>query len=76
MSRQGSIHRPFYRVVVSDSKKRPSARAVDTLGFFDPMRRPAVTKLDVERAEEWIRKGAVPSGRVAALLQKARRPKA
>ena len=70
MSRQGSIHRPFFRLVVSDSRKRPGSTAVDTLGYFDPMRKPAVSKLDVERMEEWIRKGAVPSERVAALLKK------
>ena len=70
MSRQGSIHRPFYRLVVSDSRRRPGSAAVDTLGYFDPMRRPAVSSVDVARAEEWIRKGAVPSERVAALLKK------
>jgi small subunit ribosomal protein S16 len=70
MSRQGSIHRPFYRLVVSDSRKKPGSSAVDTLGYFDPMHKPAVAKVDVARAEEWIRKGAVPSERVAALLKK------
>lgn len=72
MSRQGSIHRPFYRLVVSDSRKRPGSAAVDTIGYFDPMRKPAVSSVDVARAEEWIRKGAVPSERVAALLKKAK----
>ena len=70
MSRQGSIHRPFYRLVVSDSRKRPGSAAVDTVGYFDPMRKPAVSSLDVAKMEKWISKGAVPSERVAALLKK------
>jgi len=70
MSRQGSIHRPFYRLVVSDSRKRPGSSSVDTLGYYDPMHKPAVTKVDVTKAEEWIRKGAVPTERVAALIKK------
>ncbi|HET9481108.1 MAG TPA: 30S ribosomal protein S16 [Candidatus Polarisedimenticolia bacterium] len=73
MSRQGSTHRPFYRFVVSDSRKRPSATAVDTLGFYDPMRKPVVISLDVDKAEAWIRKGAVPSQRVLGFIRKARR---
>ena len=72
MSRQGSIHRPFYRLVVSDSRRRPGSAAVDTIGYFDPMRKPAVSSVDVARAEEWIRKGAIPSERVAALIKKAK----
>ena len=72
LARKGSTHRPFYRFVVNDSTKRPSARNVDELGFFDPMRTPKLLKLDVVRAEEWIRKGAVPSERVAAFIKQAK----
>ncbi len=73
LARRGSVHGPFYRFVVSDSKRRPGATAVDTIGFFDPSRKTDGLKLDVERAGEWIRKGAVPSARVEALLAKARK---
>lgn len=73
LSRQGSIHKPFYRFVVSESRKRPSSTSVDTLGFYDPGKRPTVLKLDVARAEEWIRKGAIPSERVRAFIDKARK---
>lgn len=72
LARRGAIHRPFYRFVVSDSRKNPTARPVETLGFYDPMKKPSFFKLDVERAEEWIKKGAVPSGRVRAFLKKAK----
>ena len=73
LSRQGSTHRPFYRFVVSDSRKRPGSTAVETLGFFDPTRKPSVLQIDVARADEWIRKGAVPSERVESFIRKARK---
>ena len=73
LSRRGAIHRPFYRFVVSDSRKRPTATAVDTLGYYDPTKRPVLFSLDIARAEEWIRKGAVPSGRVRAFLERAKK---
>jgi len=73
LARQGSIHRPFYRFVVSDSKKRPSSTALDTLGYYDPTKKPALVKLDLPRAEEWLSKGAVPSGRVLSFIKNARK---
>lgn len=73
LSRRGAIHRPFYRFVVSDSRKTPRATAVDTLGYYDPTKRPVLFELDIARAEEWIRKGAIPSGRVQAFLEKAKK---
>ena len=73
MARLGATHRPFYRFVVSDSRKRPSATAVDTLGFYDPTKKPTVLKLDVVRAEEWIGKGAVPTERVRAFIDKLKK---
>ena len=73
MSRTGSTHRPFYRFVVSDSRKRPSSTAVDTLGFYDPTKKPTVLKLDLARAEEWIGKGAVPTERVQAFIKRLRK---
>ena len=73
LARRGSIHRPFYRVVVNDSKRVPGARNIDELGYYDPTKSPAVLKIDLKRAEEWIRKGAVPSPRVNAFIEKERR---
>jgi small subunit ribosomal protein S16 len=73
LARRGAIHRPFYRFVVSDSRKRPTATAVDTLGFYDPTKRPVLFEFDVARAEEWIKKGAIPSGRVRAFMERAKK---
>ena len=73
LARRGSTHRPFYRFVVSDSRRTPTARAVETLGFYDPMRKPPHFEIDVGKAEEWIKKGAVPSDRVRALINRAKK---
>jgi len=73
LARMGSTHRPFYRFVVNDSTRRPSARNVDEIGFYDPMKSPKVLKLDVARAEHWISKGAIPSERVASFIKKEKR---
>ncbi|HXI03374.1 MAG TPA: 30S ribosomal protein S16 [Candidatus Saccharimonadales bacterium] len=72
LARRGATHRPFYRVVVNDSRSTPDARNVAELGFYDPRKSPAVLELDVEKTEDWIRKGAVPSPRVRAFLKQAR----
>jgi small subunit ribosomal protein S16 len=68
----GSKQDAFYRVVVSDSRKTPTGRFVEVLGTYDPGTDPATVKLNVERAEDWIRKGAHPSPTVKSLLVKAK----
>jgi len=73
LARRGSTHRPFYRFVVSESTRRPESTALDTLGYYDPTKKPVSFKLDVARAEEWIKKGAVPSERVRAFIKRAKR---
>ena len=72
LRRMGSKHDAFYRVVVSDSRLRPTGRFVDTVGTYDPGTDPATVKLDVTRTEEWIRKGALPSQTVRRLLHRAK----
>jgi small subunit ribosomal protein S16 len=68
----GAKHRPYYRIVVSDSRRTPTGRFNETLGTYDPAREPAAVSLDVAKAEEWIRKGAHPSTTVARLLDRVR----
>jgi small subunit ribosomal protein S16 len=72
LRRMGAKHDPFYRVVVSDSRSTPGGPFVDILGTYDPGTDPAAVRLDVGRAEDWIRKGAHPSETVKSLLSKAR----
>jgi small subunit ribosomal protein S16 len=68
----GSKQNPFYRVVVSDSRSTPRGRFVDVLGTYDPGTDPIRFRIDVARAEQWIRKGAHPSDTVRNLLARAK----
>ena len=72
LRRVGAKHDACYRVVVSDSRLRPTGRFVENLGTYDPGTDPATVRLDLSRAEEWIRKGALPSPTVKRLIINAR----
>jgi small subunit ribosomal protein S16 len=70
LRRTGSAKKPYYRVVVADSRAWRDGRFVETLGHYDPRRSPAVVKIDAERAEYWITRGAKPSETVRSLLKR------
>jgi small subunit ribosomal protein S16 len=72
LRRMGSKQDAFYRVIVSDSRLTPRGRFVDVLGTYDPGTHPATVRLDLARADEWIRRGAHPSETVRSLLGQAR----
>lgn len=72
LKRMGSRQAPFYRVVVSDGRRTPQSGVVETLGTYDPGTDPATVRLDVAKAEAWIKKGAHPSETVRSLLTKAK----
>lgn len=71
LKRVGTKKRPSYRVVVSDSRQRPTARALAELGSYEPLRNPAAVKVDMESLKAWIAKGACPSDTVASLLRRS-----
>ena len=68
LRRMGARNRPFYRVVVSDSRRVPTAPAIDELGFWDPSRNPAVLEIDRDRVDYWVRRGAGLSDSVRKLV--------
>jgi small subunit ribosomal protein S16 len=70
LRRTGTTKRPYYRVVVADSRAWRDGRFVEVLGHYDPRRSPAVVKIDQERAQYWIGKGAKPSDTVRSLLKR------
>lgn len=72
LKRMGSRQDPFYRVVVSDSRRTPQSGVVESLGTYDPATNPATIRLDVAKADAWIKKGAHPSETVLSLLGKAK----
>lgn len=70
LRRTGSTKRPYYRVVVADSRDWRDGRFVEVLGHYDPRREPPTVKINAERAQQWIAKGARPSDTVKSLLKK------
>lgn len=74
LRRMGSAHRPFYRVVVSDSRKTPTASAIDEVGYYDPRSEPETIKIDGERVEHWVQRGAQMSPTVKKLLRRQEEP--
>lgn len=71
LRRMGAKKAPFYRVVVADSRSPRDGRFVEELGYYDPMKNPAEIKVNVEKANEWIKNGAQPTETVKSLLNKA-----
>ena len=71
LSRGGAKKKPFYRIVVADSRWARNGKFIDQLGTYNPMLQkdnPARVKIDVEKAKDWISKGAQPSDRVTIFL--------
>ena len=73
LRRMGARNNPFYRVVVSDSRRVPTASAMEEVGWYDPAKNPAQMKIDAERVEYWVGRGARLSPTVATLLGKAKK---
>ena len=69
LRRMGSRNRPFYRIVVSDSRRVPGAPALEELGYYDPLKKPKVVSLKSDRIEYWEKRGAVASETVAKLVR-------
>ncbi len=70
LTRMGSKRKPFYRVVVTDSRKARDGSFIENLGHYNPCTQPSEIKIDVEKIEEWIKKGAKPSETVVSLVEK------
>ncbi len=69
LRRMGNRNRPFYRVVVSDSRKTPTAAAVEEVGYYNPISNPPQVRIDADRVKHWIGVGAQPSPTVLRLLR-------
>ena len=71
LSRGGSKKRPYYRIVIADSRRARDGKFIDQVGTYNPMlnkENPERVKIDIEKAKEWIAKGAQPSDRVKLFL--------
>ena len=75
LARGGSKKRPFYHVVVSDSRSPRDGRYIERIGFYNPQARGQEQglRIDGARIDYWVSKGAQPSDRVASLIKGARK---
>jgi len=70
MSRHGAKKKPFYRIVVSDQRFPRDGRYIEQVGTYDPRLKNGVIKLDRQKIDAWIKKGAKPSQTVSELIKK------
>jgi len=70
LTRMGRNKKPFYRIVVSDSRKRRDSGWIESIGYFNPVVEPKVVKIDEERYNYWLSVGAKPSEKVKKLASK------
>lgn len=73
LARGGAKKRPFYHIVVTDSRKRRDGRGLERLGYFNPIAKGQETRLEInqERVSYWLSKGAQTSERVAKLIKES-----
>lgn len=71
LRRMGAKKAPFYRIVVAESSAPRDGRCIEEIGYYNPLVEPVEIKVDAEKAQAWIKKGAKPSDTVRALLKKS-----
>lgn len=70
MTRMGAKKKPFYRLVVADSRSPRDGKFIDIIGYYNPISEPVQIKIDEEKASQWLKTGAQPTDTVKALLKK------
>ena len=70
LTRVGATKQPTYRFVVADSRSARDGRSLDTLGHYNPRTDPIEIKVDEEKAQKWLKQGALPSDTVARLFRR------
>lgn len=71
LRRTGTTRKPAYRVVVADSRAARDGKFIEVIGHYNPLTNPPTIKIEVEKAQAWIKKGAQPSNTVKTLLARA-----
>lgn len=71
LTRLGAHKRPFYRIVVADSRARRDGPFLEILGTYDSLKEPSEIKVDLDKARYWLQKGAQPTVTAKKLMQKA-----
>ena len=70
LKRMGAKKRPFYRVIVADSRSPRDGKFIDHIGHYNPLSEPVDVKIDAEKAIKWLNDGAQPTDTVKALFKK------
>ncbi|MEA1914287.1 MAG: 30S ribosomal protein S16 [Campylobacterota bacterium] len=70
LTRMGRKKKPFYRIVVTDSRKRRDSGWIESIGYYNPVVEPKVLKIDEDRLNYWLSVGAKPSDKVKKLTAK------
>jgi len=71
LTRLGAHKRPFYRVVIADSRARRDGPFIEIIGTYDPLKEPSEVKLNVDKVKYWLQRGAQPTVIVKKLIQRA-----
>ena len=71
LKRMGAHKKPFYRVVVADSRTPRNGKFIEEIGTYDPLKNPSEINIDNEAAKRWLANGAQPTDTVRALLKKS-----
>jgi small subunit ribosomal protein S16 len=69
LTRMGAVKRPFYRIVVTDSRNARDGKYIENLGTYDPRTDPSTITLNGDKALDWLQKGAQPTEAVTKLLK-------
>ncbi len=70
LKRMGAHKKPFYRIVVADSRSPRDGRFIEEIGFYNPISEPKEIKIDDQKALKWLQTGAQPTDTVKYLLKK------
>ena len=73
LRREGSRNHPFFRVVVSDSRRTPTGPNIEIIGHYNPVTSPPAVEIDLEKYDRWIAKGAQASDSVKSLVTAQRK---
>ena len=71
LSRVGAKKKPFYRIIVADSRSPRDGRCIEIIGTYNPLVEPISTKIDEEKAIKWIKSGAQMTNKVHGLFSKS-----
>jgi small subunit ribosomal protein S16 len=70
LTRFGGKKKPYYRIVAVDREKPRETKYIELLGQYNPLTKPAQIKIDMEKYDQWVKKGAQPSVTVKSLVKK------